>query len=114
MKVSAVLPKTDSGCTYDEDGDEGNLSVHSWHVRGAGEELSGVVWVGNLISLVESNGDTNDGNEELADQHAEGTPDEQWTTTKLLNSVERDWSRAHVDQREDQGDQEGVGDGTSG
>ena len=30
----------------------------------------------NGVRVVEADGDTNDGNEELADQHAEGTPDE--------------------------------------
>ena len=60
--------------------------------------------------MVEADSDTNDGDEELADQHAESTPNEQWSTAKLLNSVEGDRGRADIDQGEDQGDQEGVVD----
>merc|ERR1719487_133908 len=55
---------------------------------------------------------TNDGHEELADHHAESAPDEQRPTTKLLDGVERDRSRAHIDDGEDHGRQEGVRDGT--
>ena len=65
------------------------------------------------MSLVETNSNTDDGDEELADQHAEGTPDEQWATTNLLDTPEGDWCRAYVDQSEDERDQEGVLDGAS-
>lgn len=66
------------------------------------------------MGVVESDGDTDDGNEELADQHAKSTPDEERTTSKLLNSVERERGRAHVDESKDQRDQEGVADSSSG
>ena len=66
------------------------------------------------MGVVESDGDTDDGDEELADQHAQGTPHEERTTTELLNSPEGEWGGADVDQGEDQGDQEGVADGTGG
>lgn len=66
----------------DEDGDEGNLGVDGRDV--VGDRVTGSVEVG----VVESDGDTNDGNEELADQHAQGTPDEERTTSKPLNGVE--------------------------
>jgi len=96
-----------AGEEEDEDGDEGNLSVDSGDVNSAG--LASSIDEG----LVEADGDTDDCNEELADQHAQGTPDKERTTSELLNGVERDGSRADVDEGEDQGDQEGVADGTS-
>ncbi len=65
------------------------------------------------MGVIEADRNTNDGDEELANQHTESTPDEQWSTTKLLHSVEGDGSRAHVDKREDQGDQEGIVYGAS-
>ena len=97
-----------AGKEEDEDGDECDLGVDSRDVDSAGL-TSGV-----LEGLVESNSDTNDGNEELADQHAKGTPDEQRTTTPLLNGVEGDRGGADVDKGEDHRDQEGVADGASG
>ena len=66
------------------------------------------------MGVVETDGDTNNSDDKLAAQHAEGTPDEQGTTSELLNSVEGDGGRADVDEGEDQGDQEGVANGTSG
>ena len=97
----------------DEDGNEGDLSVDSRDVVGTGKRVT-TSGVGDLVGVVETDGDTNDGNEELADQHAEGTPDEERTTTELLNGVEGDGGRADVDEGEDQRDQEGVADGTGG
>lgn len=91
----------------DEDGDEGNLGVDGRDVVGDRDWGVGVV----EVSLVEADSHTNDGHEELTDQHAKSTPDEERTTTKLLNGVEGDRGGAHVDEGEDQGDQEGVGDG---
>lgn len=65
------------------------------------------------MGLVETNSDTDDGDEELADQHTKGTPEEKRTTTNLLHCVERDGGRADVDESEDEGDDEGVADSTS-
>lgn len=53
-------------------------------------------------------GDTNDGDDELADDHAEGTPEEERTTTDLLNGPEGKGGGAHVDNGGDHGEQEGV------
>ena len=97
-----------AGKEEDEDGDEGDLGVDG-----------GVVHCASIASgvdegLVEADGDTDDGNEELTDQHAKGTPDEQRTTTPLLNGVEGDRGGADIDEGEDQRDQEGVADGASG
>ena len=97
-----------AGKEEDEDGDEGDLGVDGRDVDGT--SLTSGVEEG----LVETDGDTNDGNEELADQHAKSTPDEQRTTTPLLNGVEGDGGGADVDEGEDQGDQECVADGASG
>jgi hypothetical protein len=55
-------------------------------------------------------GRTNDGNDELADDHGQATDEENPTTTEALNEVERDGSSEHVHERGDKGDQEGVGD----
>ena len=54
----------------DEDGDERDLSVDSRKVVGAGGAIS------KGGGVVEALSDTDDSNEELADQHAKGTPDE--------------------------------------
>ena len=66
------------------------------------------------MGVVESDSYTNDGAEELADQHTEGSPNKKRATTELLNGVEGDWGGADVDQGKDQGDQKGVLDGSRG
>jgi hypothetical protein len=97
----------------DEDGNEGDLGVDSRDVVGAGKIVTSS-GVGDGVGVVETNGNTDNSDNKLADQHAEGTPDEERTTTELLNSVEGDGGRADVDEGEDQRDQEGVADGTGG
>jgi hypothetical protein len=89
----------------DEDGDEGDLGVDSGDVLGDSLTSS----VGS--KLVETDGDTDNGNNELTDQHAQSTPDEQRSSTELFNGVERDRGRANVDDGEDHRGQERVGDG---
>lgn len=91
----------------DEDGDERNLGVDGGDVVGAGGA------VGEGGGVVESLSDTNDGNQELADQHTESTEEEKCAATELLHSVEGKRGGADVDQGEDEGDQEGVADGAS-
>jgi hypothetical protein len=66
------------------------------------------------VSVVETDSNTDNSDDKLADQHAEGTPNEERTTTELLNGVEGDGGRADVDKGEDQRDQEGVANGTGG
>lgn len=58
--------------------------------------------------------DTNDGSNELANQHAQGSPDKNCTTAELLDDIEGDWSRADVDQSGDETDKEGVGNRAQG
>ena len=90
----------------DEDGDEGDLGVDGGDVVGAG----GTIWESG--GVVETLSNTDDGNQELADQHTEGTEEEECAATELLHSVEGKRSGADVDQGEDERDQEGVADGT--
>jgi hypothetical protein len=47
-------------------------------------------------------------NHELTDGHTDSSPNEQRAATELLNGIERDRRRAHVDDRCDHGDQERV------
>ncbi len=54
---------------------------------------------------------THNCDQELADQHTQGTPDEQRSTTESFNGPEGDRGRAHVDESGDQTDQERVVDG---
>lgn len=70
----------------DEDGDECDLSVDCGDVDCDG--LTGSVG----CELVETNGDTDDGDEELADEHAESTKDQERTTTEPLDGPEGDRS----------------------
>jgi hypothetical protein len=96
-----------AGEKEDEDGNECNLGVDSRDI--VGSALTSSI----QVSVIEADCDTDDGDEELADQHAQCTPDQEWATTELLNSVEGDRRRAHIDQGEDERDQECVADGTS-
>lgn len=52
-----------------------------------------------------------DGDDELADDHAEGTPDEQGATAEALDGPEGDGGGDDVDDGGDHGDEEGVLDG---
>ena len=84
-----------AGEEEDEDGDEGDLSIDSRDI--VGERIS----VGIRMGFVESDGDTDDGNKELADTHTKGTNDEERSSTEFLNCVEGDRSGADVDEGED-------------
>jgi hypothetical protein len=58
--------------------------------------------------VVEADCNTNNSYKELADKHAQSTPEKYRTTTPFLNCIEGDRCRADVDQSEDEGDQESV------
>jgi len=58
--------------------------------------------------VVFSISDSDNGDQELADNHAQSTPQKQGTTTNLLNGVEGDRGRADIDNGGDHGDEEGV------
>jgi hypothetical protein len=81
-----------AGEEEDVDADESNLGRNGTRV----------------ICLLSTLGDTNGTNNELCDDHANGTTNQQGTTAKSLNGPERDGGREHVDESSDQGDQEGV------
>ena len=91
----------------DENGDKGDLSVDGRGVLGDKDGSTGSVDT-VLNELVESDGDSDDGDEELTDHHTTGTDDQELSSTKLLDSVERDGGRAHIDDGEDHRDDEGV------
>lgn len=59
-------------------------------------------------------GDTNNGDDELADNHSESTPQQQRATTNFLNGPESNRSREHVDDGGDHADEERVVDGSEG
>jgi len=88
--ITTQAPGPQVEAKEDVDTDEGDLGLGDHVVVGAGG--------------------TDDGGDELADQHAESTPDEEGTTTELLNGVEGDGGRADVDEGGDEGNQEGVRD----
>lgn len=92
----------------DVDGDQGDLGIDSGDV--VGDSATAAIRVG----LVETGSNTDNGDDELADEHTEGTEDEKRTTTVLLNSVERERSGEDVDKGENERHQEGVADSTGG
>lgn len=55
-------------------------------------------------------GDTNNGDNELAYNHAQGTPEEQRTTSVSLNGVEGERGGEDIDNRGDHADEEGIFD----
>lgn len=65
------------------------------------------------MGFVEADGDTDDGNDELADDHADRAENEDSSTAEALNSPERDGGGEHIDKSEDQRHEEGVLDRAS-
>jgi len=95
-----------SGEEEDIDGNESNLGIDSREV--VGDSVASSIEMG----LVETNGDTNDGNDELADEHTDGTVDKHRTTTETLNQPEGDGSGKDVDKSEDKRHKEDIADST--
>lgn len=93
----------------DEDGDEGDLGVDGVDVVGNGR-----IAVGGKVGLVEADGDTDDGDDKLADCHAKGAPEEDGAAAETLDGPERDRGGEDVDDGEDHGDEELVLDGAGG
>lgn len=93
----------------DEDGDESNLGIDRRDV--VGDAVGGVGRVG--VRVVETNSDTDNGNQELADQHAKRTDDQDGSATESFDGPERERRGANVDESEDQRDQESVANGAS-
>ena len=94
----------------DEDGNEGDLGIDGGGV--VSQALLGIA--GIRVGVVEANGHTNDGDEELADKHSTGTDDEDSATTEALDSPEGERSGADVDKSENERDEETVLNGTGG
>jgi len=100
-----------AGKEEDEDGDESDLGVDGRDVSGDKDGVTGGVDT-VLDELVESDGNSDDGDEELADHHGTSADDQELSSTKLLDGVERDRGGAHVDNGKDHRDDEWVVDGT--
>jgi hypothetical protein len=98
------------GKEEDEDGDKGNLRIDGRDIVRQASVRVAWVWV----SVVEADCNTDNGDQELTDEHAKGAPDEQWSTAELLNGPERERRAADVDQGEDERNQKGIVDGTRG
>jgi len=94
------------GKEEDENGDEGDLSVD-------GSNVVGNWCITNKMGVVESNGYTDDGDEELADQHTKSSEDQQRSATKSLYSPERKRCGSDIDSGEDHGNSECVANGSS-
>lgn len=92
----------------DEDTDEGDLGVDGVDVV---RDVFYGVRAGKGVRVVETDGNTDDGADELAGQHAECAPDEERAAAETLNGPEGDGCRADVDECENERDQEGVLDG---
>lgn len=77
--------RTPRGCEEeDEDGDEGDLRVDGGDVIRQAQ-----LWVFRVgVGVVESDGDADDGDEELTDQHAQRAPDEQRAATESFDGPE--------------------------
>lgn len=61
------------------------------------------------MCVIEADCDTDDGDKELTDQHAASTVDQKSAASEPLDCVEGDGRRADVDEVEDEGDEERVG-----
>lgn len=59
-------------------------------------------------------GDANNGDDELANNHSEGTPQKERTATNTFDGPKCDWGREHVDNSGNHADEEGVADGSEG
>lgn len=57
-------------------------------------------------------GDTDNGDNELTDHHAESAPDQKWSPAKPLNGPKGNRSRADIDQGGNQTNQERIFDGS--
>ena len=123
MKVTYAVPEPIGGRgesdTTGAHGQRIDFTNHDPGTRtpGGGEEKDvdtdegdhGLDGIGILAVHGSGNGD-----DELADDHTEGTPDQERTTTEALNGPEGNGGRAHVDEGGNKGDEEGILDRTQG
>ena len=82
----------------------------STRTPGGGEEENVDTDEGNhgLGCVVAAIGGTDDGDDELADNHAQSTPDQKRATSESLNGPEGDGSGAHVDESRNETNEERV------
>lgn len=80
----------------DVEANECNLGIDGRNV--VSDALSGSIEVG----LVESDGDTDDSDNEFADEHTKSAIDEERATTDALHGPEGEGCGAYVDQIEDE------------
>lgn len=97
------------GKEEDEDGDKRNLGVDSTEV--VGSRGIGILSGRGGVDTVETSSDTDNGDEELADQHAERADKQDRAATELFDSIEGQRSGQNVDDGEDHGGEEDVLDG---
>lgn len=70
----------------DKNSNESDLGIDGGDV--VGDSSVGVLGAGVGVGVVETDGNTNDGNEELAAQHTKGTDNQNGATTESLNGPE--------------------------
>lgn len=61
-------------------------------------------------NVLDRDGNTDDGDDELADSHTSSTDEEKGTATELLNTPHTRQSHEHIDNASSDGNQEGVAD----
>lgn len=86
--------------------DESDLSIDGRDVLS--DSITGSIDEG----LVESDSNTDDGNDELANEHTKSTINEKRSSSNAFHGPEGEGSSADVDQVEDEGDEESVADST--
>jgi len=98
------------GKPKDVNGNEGNLGVDGGSVVGKRSIL--VICGGSGVCFVESDRNADNGDDELAEEHASSAPKEDGAAAKSLHSPERQRCRQDVDEGEDERHEERVLDST--
>ena len=99
-------------CTRAPGGSEAeNVDANERNLGIDGSDIVGD-WISiNFVGVVETDGVADGGNNELAHEHSEGTPDEERATTESLDCPERYRGRQDIDKCEDEGDEESITNG---
>lgn len=96
----------------DENGNERDLSIDGSLVLGDGRVLAGIrARVRVRDGMVKASSNTNNGDDELAHQHAESTNQQNRAAAESFDRPERDGGGKDVDDGKDHGGQEDVGNG---
>lgn len=94
-------------------GDECNLRVDSTRVVGTENWVASGRIIANAVGFVETSGDTDDSNDELTHSHTKSSPNEKRATAEDFHGIERNWGEDCVDQVENEGNEESIGNSTS-